>query len=121
MMVWLMLLAIPVQGFASATMLLCEPIVASASASATPGPHDHAAMLAAQSSDTPDQPASSGQHTAAKCSACAAFCLGVVMMTSTQSVLPMLDLPSQHTAVALSLLPSVVPDHPERPPQTSLA
>ncbi len=114
LLIWLMLLAIPVQGFASATMLMCAPVANSASV----GPHDHAAMLTAQSVD---EPATSGHHTAAKCSACAAFCLGVAMMSSTPTVLPLLDLPSSHTAASTPLLASVTPAHPERPPQISLA
>lgn len=116
MLIWLMLLAVPVQGFASATMLLCEPVVVSLHAS--PAAHDHVAMLEAQSSD---QPASSSHHTAGKCSSCAAFCLGLVMMTSSQPSLPMLDFPSQHDTVSTSRLTSVIPDHPERPPQALLA
>ncbi len=118
-LVWLMLLAVPVQGFASATMLLCEPVVVSLHAS--PAAHNHAAMLEAQSSEQADQPTSSSHHTAGKCSSCAAFCLGLVMMTSSQPSLPMLDFPSQHDTVSTSRLTSVIPEHPERPPQAVLA
>ncbi|MEB0135383.1 hypothetical protein QN362_08555 [Actimicrobium sp. CCC2.4] len=124
LMIWLMLLAIPVQGFAAATMLLCEPVAAMTPADASAGPHDHAAMLAAQSADEPDQPdqpASSGHHTATKCGNCAAFCIGVVMITSTQPALPALDFPSQAVATSTALLTSVIPAHPERPPQVRLA
>ncbi|MDY7573249.1 hypothetical protein [Actimicrobium sp. CCI2.3] len=119
-LIWLMLLAIPVQGFAAATMLSCAPLANSVST----GPHDHAAMLAAQSDaqpDQPDQPVRSGHHSAAKCSACAAFCLGIAMMTSTPTALPLLDFPSSHTAASTPHLASVIPAHPERPPQRFLA
>ncbi|EGF32414.1 hypothetical protein IMCC9480_2502 [Oxalobacteraceae bacterium IMCC9480] len=120
-MIWLMLLAIPVQGFAAATMLVCEPIAAMTAAEASAAPHDHAAMLAAQASGKPDQPATSGHHTAAKCGNCATFCIGIVMMSSTQPALPALDFPSQAVVTPIPLLTSVIPDHPERPPQVRLA
>ena len=119
MLIWLMLLAVPVQGFAAATMLLCEPVVVSLHAD--PAVHDHAAMLEARASEQPDQPASSSHHTSGKCSSCAAFCLGLVMMTSTQPSLPALDFPAQHNAASTARLISVIPDHPERPPQALLA
>jgi hypothetical protein len=57
--VWLMLLALPYQGYASAAMMLCAPVPATAAKSAQSaasaqyhmgmpaGPHDHAVMLAA--------------------------------------------------------------------------
>jgi hypothetical protein len=119
LLIWLMLLAVPGQGFAAATMLMCEPVVVSLHASAAA--HDHAAMLEARASDQPDQPGSSSHHTAGKCSSCAAFCLGLVMMTSSQPGVPTLDFPSQHDTVSTSRLTSVIPEHPERPPQALLA
>lgn len=121
MMIWLMLLAIPVQGFAAASMMLCAPVAARADVHTSAGPHDHAAMLAAQASNTPDQPTIPGQHVAGKCGVCAACCMGIVMMTSTLPVLPVFDFVSQHHAADTTFLPSVIPDHPERPPQLSLA
>jgi hypothetical protein len=50
LLLWFLLAAVPLQGFASATMLLCAPQPAPAMHEAMPadGPHDHAAMLAAQ-------------------------------------------------------------------------
>jgi hypothetical protein len=52
LLLWFLLAGVPLQGFASATMLLCAPHSAPAKAmrEAMPadGPHDHAAMLAAQ-------------------------------------------------------------------------
>jgi hypothetical protein len=75
--VWLMLLALPYQGYASAAMMLCAPVPATATSTAAKsaqsvasaqyhmgmpaGPHDHAAMLAAMR----DASHSSAQHHAA--------------------------------------------------------
>lgn len=120
-LIWLMLLAVPVQGFASATMMLCEPVAASSKAGAAVGPHDHAAMLAAQADSRQDQPATAGQHAAGKCGVCAACCLGIVMISTTLPGAPVLDFVPQHHATATTFLPSVIPDHPERPPQASRA
>lgn len=49
LVVWLMLLTVPFQGFASASMLLCAPLAGDTApaAQARQGGHDHAAMLAA--------------------------------------------------------------------------
>lgn len=68
-LVWLMLLAIPFQGYASATMMLCAPNPGAHPAAHTQAGmpvvpqmaavHDHAAMLAAQAADA----STSSDHT----------------------------------------------------------
>lgn len=124
LLVWCMLLAVPLQGFASATTLLCAPLT---TASGTMGPletpapaHDHQAMLLAAQADQPhtanaDMPvhAAGGQ-----CDACSACCFGAAMAAS-QAV----RVPAEAQSFAFILLdllsaPTVDLALPERPPQT---
>lgn len=48
---WLVLVALPFQGFASASMLLCGAARAPAPAAAMTASHDHAAMMAGAQAD----------------------------------------------------------------------
>jgi len=136
--VWLMLLAIPFQGFASATMLVCAPMqsvphtVTMSSPSAMQ--HDHAAMLnpagteehhhhAASSLanaelDTGDQ--SGVHHAGGKCNSCATCCFGASMAPSHSA---RVSAEEQHFAIIsfeVDHIASVDLAFPERPPQTSL-
>jgi hypothetical protein len=112
--VWLMLLALPYQGYASAQMLLCVAPATTGTAAATQmampdGPHDHAAMLAAQKSDK------ANPHTNMKCSgsACCAAAAPLLALAIPTPLLP------SATAVPFysDFLPAVDLAHPERPPQ----
>lgn len=62
LLLWLMLVAIPFQGVASAGMLLCAPGPVPASAPAMTAGHDHAAMLAAARADRVDGHAGHAHH-----------------------------------------------------------
>jgi hypothetical protein len=131
--VWLMLLALPYQGYASASMMLCAPAVPAASATgqmAMPaGPHDHAAMMAAMQDRQLDQQqdrqheASSDQsshtghnHGGIKCGGAACCVAGAPFMAQTIAV-PVL--PAVSSAIPFySEFPRAVDlAHPERPPQ----
>ncbi|USX18552.1 hypothetical protein NHH82_22110 [Oxalobacteraceae bacterium OTU3REALA1] len=127
--VWLMLLALPYQGYASASMMLCAPDAPAASAAghmAMPaGPHDHAAMMAAMQDQ--DQQASSDQsshaghnHGGIKCGGAACCVAGAPFMTQTIAV-PVL--PAVSSAIPFhSEFPRAVDlAHPERPPQGNFA
>jgi hypothetical protein len=120
--VWLMLLALPYQGYAAARMLLC---VAPATAQATAmhaamtmpaGPHDHAAMMAAQAhaEHQHDGNGTSG-HANMKCSgsACCAATAPVLALLIPTQVLPSAAAVPFHS----EFLPAVDLAHPERPPQ----
>jgi hypothetical protein len=123
LVVWLLLLAVPYQGYASATMMLCAA-PASAQATAMPaGAHDHAAMMAAQAHDGHahgGDAKSAHTHNAVKCGG-SACCAAAAPVLAHEMVVPML--PSSSSAVSFysAFLPSVHPDHPERPPQGNLA
>jgi hypothetical protein len=127
--VWLMLLALPYQGYASASMMLCAPDAPAASATghmAMPaGAHDHAAMMAAMQDQ--DQQASSDQsshaghtHGGVKCGGAACCVAGAPFMAQAIAV-PVL--PAVSSAIPFhSEFPRAVDlAHPERPPQGNFA
>lgn len=137
LIVWFLLLAVPFQGFASATMLFCAPMQSPAaltrvSVAAAPA-HDHQAMLAMQAAghDHHGQEvhatghhapgaSSAGHHDSGKCNACAACCFGASMAPSSSA---RLAVEMQHFAAApfdTGFIPTVALALPERPPQASL-
>ncbi len=131
LVVWLLLLALPYQGYASATMLLCAqaPAVASSASSAS-ALHDHAAMLAAQAHGQPARHIQALQHSqhsqhdghgmsghdGVKCSA-GACCLGAALAPTFTVSLPALAAGSSAIPFFPDFLPAVHLAHPERPPQ----
>lgn len=111
--VWLMLLALPYQGYASAQMLLCASVAPATAVKMNmpAGPHDHAAMLAAQKHDS----GKSNPHTNMKCSG-SACCSAVAPLLALAIPKPLL--PSVAAVPSYSdFLPAVDLAHPERPPQ----
>ena len=143
-MIWLLLLAVPVQSFAATTMAMCDPIVVAAhqktlgsehAHAVQPGVHthvvhdhhlhEHTTMLA---QDDHVHPWSANQHddghlrhAGAKCGSCATCCLFFMMSgCASVSVEPAVTA----TALFFSIVNfpvSIVPAHPERPPQASFA
>ena len=135
--VWLMLLALPYQGYASAAMMLCAPATVSTELTssapapehvATPGaPHDHAAMMAMNTmsamsamSATGDAGHSShahgGAHGGVKCGGSACCVAGAPLMTLAIA-LPVLPAVSSAVTFYSEVLHAVDLAHPERPPQ----
>jgi hypothetical protein len=117
LILWLALLVLPFQGFAAAAMLPCAPAQAAPASAHAPMAgmthHDHAAHHAAGAAKL------SHQH--AKCGNCAACCVGAALVPAAfADVAP-------HGATALAIpfaaghMPSVDPDHPERPPRPERA
>ena len=137
LLVWFMLLAVPLQGFASATTLLCAPLDPASQTTGllnTPAPvHDHQAMLAARhadhadaaGADTPAHHADASGKSAAghdaggKCNSCSACCFGAAMVTSHATRMPV-EL-QQFTVIPFDpgSVPAVDLALPERPPQAS--
>ena len=130
LIVWLLVLALPFQGLASASMLLCAPTLPSAPATAHASmqamngkPHDHAAMLkamaAAGQQHAGDQHGS--HHHDGKSRACADCCVGAAL---APAMLPVLALaPPQFISIPFrpGHVPSVDPTLLERPPRSTLA
>jgi hypothetical protein len=123
LIVWLMLLAIPFQGVASATMLVCAPIDSApqraAVASAVAGPHQHHAAHA-DAADKADK-AAAHHHAGGKCNSCATCCFGAIMAPSTASRVPAEVQHFAFISIEIDQIASVDLAHPERPPQTSLS
>lgn len=151
LVVWLMLLAMPFQGYASATMLSCAPSAHDAAMTmpaAMAGVHDHAAMMAALDQTmhepiTHDHAAhdpvlhdhvlhdhvmhdhagdGAGHHDHGKCGNCAACCAGAVLASTAIIALPPeLGGVSGPLSYYTDFLPAVDLAHPERPPQSPRA
>lgn len=135
LLVWLMLLALPVQGFASVTMMACADGSRTPAAQLGHG-HDHAAMLAAAAQGAQAQHLQHSQamadmsgadvahstpdhhtgHGALKCGG-AACCVGAALSPCLPAVMPALPLASAPVALYSGFLPAVDLAHPERPPQ----
>jgi hypothetical protein len=127
LIVWLMLVAIPFQGFASASMITCAPMQPAAPAAMT---HEHCATMAAMhhgaphhamASDAAPDHSSSHHHTGAKCSTCASCCVGAAMAPSAPVARVPADAPDiadfQFDAGHVATVDLALP---ERPPKASL-
>jgi hypothetical protein len=127
LLVCFLLLALPFQAFASASM---RPLAAGlGSTSATPAHvsmaaqlppcHQSAAMKA--SSDTKDHDGHASQHAKGKSGTCAACCVGVAMAAGGSA--PLAPAPPRFVSIPFraGYLPSVDPVLPERPPSPLLA
>jgi hypothetical protein len=105
LIVWTMLLTLPLQGVAAATMSCCPPPSAAAQDC-----HDHDAMI-------DDGHTAAAHHHAAKCATCGTcgICIpmapsfvGAPAVSASQSIATPVD---QHTPTSVDLA------HPERPPR----
>ena len=125
--VWLVLFALPLQGYAAATMLHCGPSHHRAVAAAMAEPssaHDHAMHGDDHAAGHAGADGASLDHldklSKAKCSACASCCVGAALPTATL----------EFAAVAGAVVPTpftpasrvgFYTDSPERPPRLVLA
>lgn len=134
LLVWLLALALPLQGLAAASLRHCAPAgdaVHGSVAAHEHGPgqtqpmaHDHAAMAAAEgtavaatvAADAAQPSSVQAAFSAAKCSACAACCAALGLPAGTVKVPP-----AAGTAVVLRPVPtalaSFVPAGLDRPPR----
>jgi hypothetical protein len=138
LLVWLLVLAVPAQGIAAATMAFCGPGHHGSGSTAqmhAAAPADHAHHGGAaetghehhQAASAPDEEASATALTAKdadpskhKCSACASCCSVGAILSSVQAV-PALDFtPTVFSAVVLSV-DTFAADGPDRPPRLVLA
>ncbi|WDZ94803.1 DUF2946 family protein [Herbaspirillum sp. WKF16] len=127
LLLWLLALAIPVQGFA-AVLQACAPAMVHGAAPAQPAMqqqghehhagHDMQAMQAMQADDAaPAHDASHhAQHNNASCSYCAACTTGAVFPLALNAP-PAPDLPSREfIAPPASGFVGYLPENPDRPP-----
>lgn len=133
LIVWLMLLAIPFQGFASATMLVCAPMDSAPQLAAMVNApvvhhrgddagmvsqhHDHASH-AVHSTAADD--AAAHHHAGGKCNSCATCCFGAIMAPSSASRVAAEEPQFSFLSFEVDRIASVDLAHPERPPQASL-
>ena len=124
-MIWLMLLAVPVQGFAATSMASCDLIAATApkqvSENVSVHVHDHQAMLAhhdhGSHASTIHQDGGT-HHSENNCGGCAACCIGAAMIGSPRMVVNIFPVEALPLLVSFNFPASVSLSHPERPPQT---
>lgn len=119
--VWLLVLALPFPGIASARMLPCAPIGPShhaAMQSIAGKPHDHAAMLKAMASKNSQ---GGNHHGDSKAGSCADCCVGAALAPAPLPVLALAPPSSSSIPFRAGHVPSVDPVLPERPPSATLA
>lgn len=120
-LVWLMLLAIPLQGFAAASSLLCEapgkPVASHV------GANMHEGHCAGLDSTPPDdaKPDSTAAGSPAKCSNCAFCCVGMAIAPAFGVAAEARPLASEAIAYAAMHVTAHIPGGLERPPHSPIA
>jgi len=109
----LLMLALPVQAFASASMLGCA---FSHQAAAEPIALADEMMAGCHESGQPDAPPA--QHDCKHCAVCALATTPPIPVSATPAILPVTHHFTPHPAVSFS---GFVPEGPERPPRPTLA
>lgn len=132
LLTWLLLAALPLQGFAGATTLLCGPAHHGAVASATGGPggdghpaaidgdrhhHDHASTHRVNEGEADAAVAAQAlQGTGHSCSLCSAAChgLGIASQPAQVALASAPRVPLDEAFQRLASRPAPVPDKPPR-------
>jgi hypothetical protein len=124
LLLWLVLLAVPFQGFAAATMLPCAPAKAASLAQAH---GDHAMHHAgaqpamrhhAQFQHNDHDNAAHPDHAKGKCASTASCCVGAAMAPALPAGFALAAPPSMTVPFRAGHVPSVHPPVPERPPSS---
>lgn len=105
LLVWLLLLAIPLQGFAAASSLLCAAVDAPVTS--------HAATMAEGHCESPASPA--------KCSSCAFCCVGAAIAPAFAVPAGLKPLGSELIPYAAMHVTAHIPGALERPPLSPIA
>lgn len=124
-LLWLLLAALPLQGFAAAMQLSCGPTKQHAAVSHDQDDqHDHAssghrpdagARFATQASAT-DHASMSG-HATSSCSACSACCVGAIALPVSTTIAPVHSASVPAFPLAPALPADFIPGGLERPPK----
>jgi len=134
MLIWVLAVALPVQGVAAATMLACGPHHRHSGASASPTSHaprsvshhshlhvpNAAAPARAAAADMKGDTATLAEAPAHKCSACASCCLSAGVATEAIVFLAV-DSPDLFARLVTRTPAAYVTEGPERPPRRVLA
>ena len=128
---WLMMLATPIQGFAAATMMLCEPMHQQmAFAEQDESMHEmhrHADNTLGHATGNSASDSSNAahdhdnHHSAGKCNMCSACCMLVAMTAPEFQSVSQLPISSQVIPFFSTALRGFVPESLERPPRNTLA
>lgn len=134
-LLWVLLLAIPLQGLAGNAMTICKASHQRVTQTSAFHPsmqhhgidghgvkHDHQQHFS-QPGDAGDMPAhdsSTLDQQLSSCSACAACSMGTSWITSYDAVFSAFVAPSDIIAYFAFHVPGVVPERPEHPPRVSL-
>ena len=119
---WIFIAAVPMQGFAAASMLFCGMGAQHQHAAEVSEPHDHAPMHGqsgdvaqghAHAADPAPDATPDGGHT---CSICAACCNGVALVGVSRmaAIAPAPQAELAEPFVLIHTLPTPVPDKPPR-------
>ena len=137
LLIWLLVLALPVQGATAVTMASCGPnhassataaslVLAASSSHSHDGDmaqaahgHDGAGVEAATALDT-SAPATGGHADAHKCSACASCCSSSAMLASALQM-PFTDIAATAFATVVVSVDAFAVGGPDRPPRPVLA
>jgi hypothetical protein len=120
-LLWLLMLAVPWQGIAAATMLLCEPSHHRQQAAAAAAVHDH---HHADAGDAHEHP---GTHTPgsadvskSKCSVCASCCPGMALLSAPLTA-AVFQQHASYTVFVTTDVETVFIAGPKKPPRAFLA
>jgi hypothetical protein len=122
---WLLLLALPTQGLASATMLFCE--AAPRAGTVMSGDHHHVAgdpAAGPEDSTAAHHHAQNNCHDSthgSPCAGCVAYCAGTFIIPSLFALSPLVMSDVQPASFALVSVPSPGFDGPYRPPRNIFA
>ena len=118
---WLMALAVPVQGFAAASMFGCKSAHhgAAVQQSQAGAMHAHHHAGAASHGDG-DKSAATGKHSKGSCSACASCCMSAAL-PATPVRFEATRAPDSFALSELPVAVSFISDGLERPPRSVLA
>ena len=128
LLLWCLLLALPLQGLAAATMLPCAQNHRHTAASATNAlpqadqDHHHGDSAAAQD-DGPashDHSSAPDHQTDAKCSHCSVCCIGAALLPPNLNVSPVFHSLTLQFAPAALLFSGTSPGRLDRPPRLTL-
>jgi hypothetical protein len=114
LLVWLLLLTLPLQGFASASMVMCDTGPAQAQMQ-----QHHAAPASA--GDAADAEHCEAPSTSAKCSTCAACSVGAVIVSVFDPLTGFESVGSQPIPYFATHVTANVPGGLERPPHSLIA
>lgn len=120
-LMWLLLFALPLQGYAAATMLHCgaghQRTVAAAASNPVATHHHEAGQAHAHTAVSDATPADLAKS---KCSACAACCMGTALPAAALVFEPFEPAPAPLSFVSTPAI-GFVTDGPDRPPRLLLA